>query len=156
MVSIILHCRHCQSEARVRHGHAANGKQQYRWHTCGRRSRENPPPNAYAEARREEMLHAEQERSSLRGRTRTFGVSRAPVSNWIKKSSAPSSLTSHPPRSGPRGRHFHDAGPGRTVLVCAQKSAQLLDLGIAATRHASGCGRRFCRSIASVIASPTS
>ncbi len=43
------------------------------------------PPNAYPEARREEILHAYQERSSLRGLTRTFGVSRATVSSWIKK-----------------------------------------------------------------------
>ena len=31
------------------------------------------------------MLHAYQERSSLRGLTRTFGVSRTTVSSWIKK-----------------------------------------------------------------------
>ncbi len=71
MVTVILHCPHCGSEALVRDGHAPNGKQKYRCHGCGRRSRENP--NAY------------QERSSLRGLTRTFGVSRATVSSWIKK-----------------------------------------------------------------------
>ena len=85
MVTIILHCPHCQSEALVRDGHAPNGKQKYRCHTCKRRGRENPTPNAYPEARREEILHAYQERSSLRGLTRTFGVSRATVSSWIKK-----------------------------------------------------------------------
>ena len=85
MVTITLHCPHCRSEALVRDGHAPNGKQKYRCHTCGRRSRENPTPNAYSEARREEILHAYQERSSLRGLTRTFGVSRATVSTWIKK-----------------------------------------------------------------------
>ncbi len=83
-VTVILHCPHCQSEALVRDGHASNGKQKYRCHTCGRRSREHPTPNAYPEARREEILHAYQERSSLRGLTRTFGVSRATVSSWIK------------------------------------------------------------------------
>ena len=61
------------------------GTPKYRCHICGRRSRENPTPNAYPEARREEILHAYQERSSLRGLTRTFGVSRATVSSWIKK-----------------------------------------------------------------------
>src|SRR5713101_6814614 len=85
MVTIILHCPHCQSEALVRAGHAPNGKQKYRCHTCGRGSRENPTPNAYLGARREEILHAYQERSSLRGLTRTFDISRAPVSTWIKK-----------------------------------------------------------------------
>jgi Zn-dependent peptidase ImmA (M78 family) len=42
-------------------------------------------PMPRLQARREEILHAYQERSSLRGLTRTFGVSRATVSSWIKK-----------------------------------------------------------------------
>src|SRR2546425_810379 len=58
MVTITLHCPYCQSDALVRNGHAPNGKQLYRCRTCGRQSRENPTPNAYPEARREEILHA--------------------------------------------------------------------------------------------------
>ncbi len=85
MVTITLHCPHCQSDALVRNGHAPNGKQLYRCRSCGRQSREHPTPNAYPEARREEILHAYQERSSLRGLTRTFSVSRTTVSTWIKK-----------------------------------------------------------------------
>ncbi len=85
MVTITLSCPHCGSDALVRDGHAPNGKQKYRCHACGRRSRENPTPNAYPPARREEILHAYQERSSLRGLTRTFGISRTTVSSWIKK-----------------------------------------------------------------------
>jgi transposase-like protein len=85
MVTIPLPCAHWQSDALVRHGHAPNGKQLYRCRACGRQSRENPTPNAYPETRREEILHAYQERSSLRGLTRTFGVSRTTVSSWIKK-----------------------------------------------------------------------
>ena len=42
-------------------------------------------PMPIRELRREEILHAYQERSSLRGLTRTFGVSRTTVSTWIKK-----------------------------------------------------------------------
>ena len=85
MVTITLHCTHCQSDALVRNGHAPNGKQLYRCRACGRQSRENPTPHAYPPARRQEILHAYQERSSLRGLTRTFGVSRTTVSTWIKK-----------------------------------------------------------------------
>ena len=111
MVTITLHCLHCQSDALVRNGHAPNGKQLYRCRACGRQSRENPTPSAYPEARREEILHAYQERSSLRGLTRTFGVSRTTVSKWIKKSS------SGPPLSttlvGPiQTCCFHHAGTG--------------------------------------------
>ena len=112
MVTIILHCPHCGSEALVRDGHAPNGKQKYRCHTCGRRSRENPTPNAYPEARHEELLHAYQERSSLRGLTRTFGVSHTTVSNWIKKRSSASFFTDHLGRPRPRGCRFHHLGTG--------------------------------------------
>src|SRR6266852_1142912 len=100
MVTITLSCPYCGSEALVHDGHATGGKQKYRCHACGRRSRENPTPNAYPEGRREEILHAYQERSSLRGLTRTFGVSRTTVSRWIKKSSSASSLSYNPPRPG--------------------------------------------------------
>jgi transposase-like protein len=85
MVTITRHCFHCQSDALVRNGYAPNGKQLYRCHSCGRQSRETPTPHAYSPARREEILAAYQERSSLRGLTRTFGVSRTTVSRWIKK-----------------------------------------------------------------------
>ena len=114
MVTITLHCPHCGSDALVRDGHAPDGKQKYRCHACGRRSRENPPPNAYPEARREEILHASQERSSLRGLTCTFRVSRATVSSWLKKRSSASSLAYHPARPRPRGSHFYCTGTGRT------------------------------------------
>lgn len=90
MVTLTLRCFHCQSEAQVRNDHAPNGKQLYRCRACERQSRDNPTPNVYSEARREEILHIYQERSSLRGLTRTFGVSRTTVSNWIKKSSSAS------------------------------------------------------------------
>ena len=103
MVTIILHCPHCQSEALVRNGHAPNGKQLYRCRACERQSRENPTPNAYPEARRQEILHAYQERSSLRDLTRTFGVSRTTVSKWIKKSSSTSSFAHNSARPGSRG-----------------------------------------------------
>ena len=42
MVTITPHCPHCGSDALVRDGHAPNGKQKYRCHACGRRSRELP------------------------------------------------------------------------------------------------------------------
>ncbi len=76
-----------------------------------------------------------------------------------KKSSSASSFKYHLGHPGPRGSHFHDPGTGRTVVVCAQKSARLLDLdssvpqdtagggvccwGSEPARRASGCGRRF-------------
>jgi transposase-like protein len=85
MITTTLHCPHCQSEALVRNGRAPNGKQKYLCRACHRQSRDNPSPHAYTEERREEILRAYQERSSLRGLERTFGVSRSIVLAWIKK-----------------------------------------------------------------------
>jgi transposase-like protein len=85
MITITLSCPHCQSENLVRNGLAPNGKQRYLCHDCGRRSRENPSSNAYPDEEREQILRAYEERSSLRGLQRTFGVSRNTVTKWIKK-----------------------------------------------------------------------
>jgi transposase-like protein len=85
MVTINLTCRHCGSQNIVRNGLTTNGKQRFLCSVCGRRSRENPQPNGYTDQQREEILRAYEERSSLRGLSRTFGVSRNTVSNWLKK-----------------------------------------------------------------------
>lgn len=81
-----LTCRHCGSDRVVRYGIAPNGKQKYLCRACGKQSRANPGSNAYPDARRDEILRAYEERSSLRGLERTFGVSRTTVSAWLKKS----------------------------------------------------------------------
>src|SRR5919202_124658 len=92
MVTIQLLCRHCGSDQLIRYGIAPNGKQKYLCHACGKQSRANPGSNAHSEARREEILRAYEERSSLRGLERTFGVSRNTVSAWLKKKRS----SSHP------------------------------------------------------------
>jgi transposase-like protein len=84
MVTANLTCRHCGSDDIFRNGHASNGKQRYKCRTCSRQSRENPSPNGYTEQRRAEILKATEERSSLRGVSRTFGVSRNTVTAWMK------------------------------------------------------------------------
>jgi transposase-like protein len=85
MVTITLHCQHCHSERLVRNGLAPDGRQRHLCHDCGQRSRDHPRSQAYAEAEREQILRAYDERSSLRGLQRTFGVSRNTVTAWIKK-----------------------------------------------------------------------
>lgn len=85
MITITLTCPHCGSDQLVRNGRGANGKQRFKCHACGRQHRENPTPNCYPEERREEILKALHERSSLRGVARTFGVSRNTVTKWMKK-----------------------------------------------------------------------
>ena len=85
MITITIHCPHCESDAVVRNGRAPNGKQKYLCRACQRPSREEPTPHVYSDERREEILRAYEERSSLRGLERTFGVSRNSVITWIKK-----------------------------------------------------------------------
>ncbi len=85
MVTITLRCQHCQSERLVRNGEAPDGRQRYLCRACQKRSREQPRSNAYTAPEREQILRAYDERSSLRGLSRTFGVSRNTVTSWIKK-----------------------------------------------------------------------
>ncbi len=92
MVTVTVHCPHCGSDALVRNGRSPNGKQKYRCRACQRQSRENPTPYAYPDERREEILRAYEERSSLRGLEWTSGVSRNFVIAWIKKSRKAPSL----------------------------------------------------------------
>src|SRR6266498_399117 len=85
MVTICITCRHCGSPDLTKYGIAPNGKQKYRCRTCRRQSRENPGSAAYTQERKEEILRAYQERSSLRGLERTFGVARSTVISWLRK-----------------------------------------------------------------------
>ena len=85
MVTQEINCYHCGSENIIKNGIAPNGKQKYRCKDCGKRSRELPSPKGYPERRKEEILRAYEERSSLRGLSRTFGVARNTVSRWLKK-----------------------------------------------------------------------
>ena len=81
-----MKCIDCGSGAVIKRGRTRNGKQRFGCKACGVTFRQNPQRNAYAESRKEEILRAYHERSSLRGLTRTFGVSRQTVTSWLKKS----------------------------------------------------------------------
>ena len=85
MITLQIACRHCSSGNIVRNGMTKNAKQRFLCKDCGRNSREDPQPNGYTDQKREEILRAYQERSSLRGLCRTFGVSRNTVTSWLEK-----------------------------------------------------------------------
>ncbi len=94
-------CVHCgQTGQLYKNGQTENGRQRYRCRACGRNSRPQPGSGAYSPERRDEILRAYEERTSLRGLTRIFGVSRQTVTAWLKKSPSPA----------PAGS---DAGPAR-------------------------------------------
>ncbi len=99
MVTKQITCRHCGSIEITRHGLTNNGKQRFLCHDCGRYSRENPQPNGYTAHARETILRAYEERSSLRGLSRTFGVSRNTGTSWLKKSEEAASVKRHAGRT---------------------------------------------------------
>src|SRR5215207_8557843 len=78
-------CRHCGNMTLYKYGIAPNGKQKYRCRTCRSQSCDYPQLPGYSTERREEILRAYQERSSLRGLERTFGIARSTVIGWLKK-----------------------------------------------------------------------
>ena len=82
----VMRCYHCGSDRVNKSGRTTNGKQRYKCRSCSRTLRENPQRGAYDEARKEEILRAYHERTSLRGLQRVFGVSRQTVTAWLKKS----------------------------------------------------------------------
>ncbi len=78
-------CRHCGSADVVCNGRTRNGKQRFLCYACGRSFRENAQTKGYSDQEKERILRAYEERSSLRGLQRTFGVARHTVSSWLKK-----------------------------------------------------------------------
>jgi hypothetical protein len=120
----------------VRNGATPDGRQRCRCRECGRRSTAAPRPHGYAEAPRELILRAYQERSSLRGLTRTCGVSRNTVTSWLKKNSRSPGPEQH--GAAARPGHHPGAGAGRTLVLCALQSGTGLGRGGAGPRNAAG------------------
>ena len=87
MVTEVIYCRHCGSDDVVKNGFSPKQRQAEAPLPRLRASepRKDPSPNGYTQERKEEILRAYQERSSLRGLQRTFGVSPTTVISWIKK-----------------------------------------------------------------------
>ena len=85
MIVKVLECPHCSGENLVKNGHAPNGKQKYLCNDCGGSTRENPSHNGYTEKEKETILKTYEERASLRGLQRIYGVAPGTVSRWLKK-----------------------------------------------------------------------
>ena len=81
---VVYKCRNCDSRDIVKNGHNASGSQQYLCKNC-RRYGVLEPKRGYSEAQKEQILSAYDERSSMRGIQRTFGVSRPTLASWLKK-----------------------------------------------------------------------
>jgi transposase-like protein len=79
-------CKKCGSNNIVMNGKQTNGKQKYHCKNCGC-YRAFGTDFFYTDKRKEEILKVYNERPSLRGLTRIYGVSRTTVITWLKKKS---------------------------------------------------------------------
>jgi transposase-like protein len=81
---VIYSCRNCGSQNIVKNGHNDSGSQQYLCKACGAHA-VLEPKRGYTLEQKEQILAAYDERSSMRGIQRTFGVSRPTLVSWLKK-----------------------------------------------------------------------
>ncbi len=102
MVIQVLHCAHCRSLNVIRYGKDKADRQRYRCRDC-RRTFQDAQEQADRRARRAQLqaqaLADYQERASMRGVCRVFGIGRNTLSGWLKKS--PPVAAAHPD-AGPR------------------------------------------------------
>jgi transposase-like protein len=86
----------------MRFGHLRSGKQRYRCHACRHTFCDNPTPRQTDPVRKAQILAAYQERCSMRGVARVFGVSRNTLAGWLKKTHEPASSGND--LTAPRGK----------------------------------------------------
>lgn len=79
-------CTSCNSNNIVMNGLTSAGKQKFHCRDCGC-YRTLKTTQYYNDTRKEEILRAYKERSSLRGIQRIYGVSVPSILRWLKKKS---------------------------------------------------------------------
>ena len=96
--TIVHVCLRCGSEKIRKNGHAENGDQRARCLTCGRTFVLQPQGARYDQKFKDQVVAAYQDRMSIRGITRTFGVCYQTVVRWVgEKSGAAARLRGHAP-----------------------------------------------------------
>jgi len=80
----VYSCRKCQSEDLVKNGTNASGSSQCHCKACDTYSVLDRKERA-TEEKKELIINVYQERSSMRGIERTFGVSHRTLSAWLKE-----------------------------------------------------------------------
>ena len=83
--TIVRVCARCGSERLRKNGHACNGAQRAKCLDCERTFIVEPAGPRYDQAFKDQVLAAYQERMSLRGIQRTFGVCHQTVMAWLGK-----------------------------------------------------------------------
>ncbi len=84
MVSELVACPECGSQAVIRFGRTTGGHARFRCKDC-RVTFSDAPDRSHLEAFKEQVLAAYQERASMRGIARVFKVSRNTLTKWLKE-----------------------------------------------------------------------
>jgi transposase-like protein len=86
MIQVIVakDCPNCGRDNLVRNGTDYKGDQKFRCNDCGAYGTLDATAR-YTPERKAEILRAYQERSSMRGIRRTFGVARKTLARWLKQ-----------------------------------------------------------------------
>lgn len=94
--TIVHTCARCGSERIRKNGHAENGEQRAKCLACGRTFILQPHGERYDQRFKDQVVAAYQDRMSIRGITRTFGVCYKTVIRWVgEKSGAAPGLRGH-------------------------------------------------------------
>lgn len=102
--TVVHVCLRCGSEKIRKNGHADNGAQRAKCLDCGRTFILQPKGARYDQKFKDQVTAAYQDRMSIRGITRTFGVCYKTVIRWVgEKSGAASRLRGHTPARQKRG-----------------------------------------------------
>jgi transposase-like protein len=83
---ITYECTSCGSTNIVKNGKNRYGKQQFKCKDCGKQAVLNPNSEKYSKEQKEQILATYQERPSMRGIQRIYGISRNTLASWLKKS----------------------------------------------------------------------
>ena len=108
MITLPVKCPSCDSTDIIRFGRTRNGHQRYRCHTCRRVFCPQAKPRGVDPMRQAQILAAYQERCSMRGVARVFGISRNTLTKWLKKSA----VSAASGNDAPARRDARDAGAG--------------------------------------------
>jgi transposase-like protein len=152
--TITYTCHDCGSTDIVKNGTNKCGSAQYRCNNCGSH-RVLEPKRSHTKREKETILKAYQERASMRGLERIFGISRQTVADWIRKIVAdlPDFKDTLEPVQPEDVLELDEvwsfvlkkeknAGCGRRFVVARAKSSPL-SLGIVAREPVDAYGIRF-------------
>jgi len=78
-------CHECKSKRIIKYGKKISGKQCYKCKNCGTIRVLKYDEPRYSEQDKKRILSAYEERASMRGISRIFGVSRKTLADWIQK-----------------------------------------------------------------------